>query len=115
MLVTWVMCLDLNLQSTKQLPNYLTLLLNQYRKKEVTFTSGRLARSVQSRQQSWKGGCRSLGDPGQGSITIMTNRDITGLLQTVADPLVPDMLNNLDVDMLIYSILLKLKDVSMLH
>lgn len=56
-----------------------------------------------------------MGDPGQGSITIMTNRDITGLLQTVADPLVPDMLNNLDVDMLIYSILLKLKDVSMLH
>lgn len=56
-----------------------------------------------------------MGDPGQGSITVMTNRDTRGQLQTVADPLVPDMLNNLYVDMLVYSVLLKLKDVSMLH
>lgn len=45
----------------------------------------------------------------------MINRAIRQLLQTVADPLVPDMLNNQYADMLIYSLLLKLKDVSMLH
>ena len=78
-------------------------------------TPGRWARTVQSRQQSWKGGCRFLGDPGQDSVAIITNRAIRRLLQTVADPLVPDMLNNQYVDMLIYSILLKLKDVSTLH
>lgn len=77
--------------------------------------SERLARSVQSGQQSWKGGCRSLGDPGQGSIAIMINRAVRQLLQTVADPLVPDTLNNQYADMLIYSVLVKLKDVSMLH
>lgn len=63
----------------------------------------------------WKGGCRSLGDPGQGSIAIMINRAIKQLLQTVADPLVPDMLNNQYADMLIYTVSLKLKYVSMLH
>lgn len=51
----------------------------------------------------------------QGSVAIMINRAIRQLLQTVADPLVPDMLNNQYADMLIYSVLLNLKDVSMLH
>lgn len=77
-------------------------------------TSGSLARSVERRQQSWKEGCRSLGEPGQGSIPVMTDRATRRLLQTVADPLVPDMPNNQHVDMLIYSVLFKLKDVSSL-
>jgi len=45
----------------------------------------------------------------------MTNRAIRRLLEIVADPLVSDMLNNQYVDMLIYSVLLKLKDVSTFH
>ena len=78
-------------------------------------TSGRLARSAQRGWGTWKGGYRSLGDPGQGFVTVMTNRAIRRLLEIVADPLVSDMLNNQYVDMLIYSVLLKLKDVSTFH
>lgn len=55
-----------------------------------------------------------MGDPRQGSVTITTSRAIRQLLETVADPSVPDTLSNQCVAMLIYSVLLKLKDVSML-